>query len=44
MEQIMRGMAADVGGELRQVNGQANHVHMPVKSRPPSHSPDWSIR
>jgi putative transposase len=39
MKQIMRDAGPDSGGELREVNGQANHVHPPASSRPPSPSP-----
>ena len=34
MEQIIRDAGADVGGELREFNGQANHVHLPANFPP----------
>jgi putative transposase len=34
MEQIIRDAGADVSGELREFNGQANHVHLPANFPP----------
>jgi putative transposase len=44
LEQIMRDAGADVGGELREVNGQAIHVHLLVNFPPAIASLGWSIR
>jgi putative transposase len=42
MEQIMRDVGADFGGELREFNCQAEHVHLPVNF-PPTIAISWPV-
>ena len=42
MEQIIRNVGADLGGELREFNGQANHAHLLVNI-PPAITIPWRV-